>query len=106
MTRINHNLLMEWILFVPICLLALESCKEKQTGSVAKANLPVVTDTAKQKAILEKIISLLPPDRTTMGGVSFLDVTLKDWIKRTGELPPDFDRMPSIPFLPDPLDSG
>ena len=27
-----------------------------------------------------------------------------DWLKETGELPPDFDRMPSVPHLPDPLD--
>lgn len=26
-----------------------------------------------------------------------------DWLKETGELPPDFDRMPSIPHLPDPF---
>jgi hypothetical protein len=27
----------------------------------------------------------------------------EQWLKRTGELPPDFDALPSIPFLPDPL---
>ena len=26
-----------------------------------------------------------------------------DWLRRTGELPPDFDQMPSNPFLPEPL---
>ena len=61
------------------------------------------TDSLKQKEILEKIISLLPPDRKANGRVSFLDETFTDWLKRTGELPPDFDIMPSIPFLPDPL---
>jgi dienelactone hydrolase len=35
--------------------------------------------------------------------VSFYDETFQDWHTRTGELPPDFDQMPSIPFLPDPL---
>jgi cephalosporin-C deacetylase-like acetyl esterase len=35
--------------------------------------------------------------------ISPLDKTWSDWQKRTGELPPDFDAMPSIPFLPDPL---
>ncbi|WP_255501649.1 alpha/beta fold hydrolase [Olivibacter sp. SDN3] len=41
--------------------------------------------------------------------VSVQDSTWDDWLKRTGELPPDFDQMPSIPLLPDPLittDSG
>ncbi len=76
--------------------------KRKQSQSV-QVNIPVVTDSLKQKEILEKIVSLLPPDRATMGRVSFLDSTFPDWLKRTGELPPDFDRMPSIPFLPDPL---
>jgi len=37
------------------------------------------------------------------GRVSALDGNWQDWIKRTGELPPDFDSMPSIPGLPDPL---
>jgi len=91
------------ILFVTVCLAVLASCKEKNARSVAKVELPAVTDTSRQKAVLEKIISLLPPDRTILGRVSFLDETFKDWVTRTGELPPDYDRMPSIPFLPDPL---
>ncbi len=32
-----------------------------------------------------------------------LDKTWSDWQKRTGELPPDFALMPSMPLLPDPL---
>ncbi|MGV8091406.1 MAG: alpha/beta fold hydrolase [Mangrovibacterium sp.] len=60
-------------------------------------------DTLKRKAALEAILKVLPPDRTSNGRVSFLDETFTDWLERTGELPPDFDRMPSIPFLPDPL---
>ena len=31
------------------------------------------------------------------------DSTWMDWLHHSGELPPDFDQMPSIPFLPDPL---
>ena len=61
------------------------------------------SDTTKRKAILDQIVKLLPPDITKSGRVSFLDETFKDWLERTGELPPDFDQMPSIPFLPDPL---
>jgi cephalosporin-C deacetylase-like acetyl esterase len=60
-------------------------------------------DTLKQKAVLEKILELLPPERISSGRVSFLDETIYDWLSRTGELPPDFSTMPSIPFLPDPL---
>jgi dienelactone hydrolase len=56
-----------------------------------------------RKASLDTILRLLPPDRTSNGRVSFLDETFQDWQSRTGELPPDFDQMPSIPFLPDPL---
>ncbi len=32
------------------------------------------------------------------------DSTWLDWQKRTGELPPDFKNMPSVPFLPEPLE--
>ncbi|HEY0667953.1 MAG TPA: alpha/beta hydrolase, partial [Sphingobacteriaceae bacterium] len=31
------------------------------------------------------------------------DSTWTDWLKRSGELPPDFSVMPHIPFLPEPL---
>lgn len=61
------------------------------------------SDSLKRKAELNWIVSVLPPDATHRGRVSYLDETFKDWLNRTGELPPDFDQMPSIPFLPDPL---
>ena len=57
----------------------------------------------KQKADLELVQKVLFPDATERGRVSFLDETFEDWLERTGELPPDFDKMPSIPFLPNPL---
>ena len=60
-------------------------------------------DSLKRRAERDRIVSLLPPDATSRGRVSFLDKTFKDWLDRTGELPPDFEKMPSIPFLPDPL---
>jgi dienelactone hydrolase len=44
--------------------------------------------------------------RNTMsrwGGPTPLDRSWFEWLERTGELPPDFTRMPSLPFLPDPL---
>lgn len=60
-------------------------------------------DTAKRKASLELILHVLPPDCTEDSRVSFLDETFVDWLRRTGELPPDFEQMPSLPFLPNPL---
>jgi dienelactone hydrolase len=35
--------------------------------------------------------------------LSFKDSTWGAWQKRTGELPPDFDALPDIPLLPNPL---
>lgn len=52
---------------------------------------------------LNRILKLLPKDNLRNGRVSYLDETFEDWLKRTGELPPDFSQLPSIPFLPDPL---
>lgn len=60
-------------------------------------------DLKQREADLELILKILPAERITNGRVSFLDKTFDDWLKRTGELPPNFDEMPSIPFLPDPL---
>lgn len=71
-------------------------------GKLLSQNRPD-RDAAKKKADLELLLKVLPPDRTANGRVSFLDETFQDWLNRTGELPPDFDSMPSIPFLPDPL---
>ncbi|MCA1760998.1 MAG: hypothetical protein LC658_14625, partial [Bacteroidales bacterium] len=69
-----------------------------------------VPNKEKQKASLELILKVLPPDQLNensafddRGRLSFLDQTFTDWLERTGELPPDFDRMPSLPFLPNPL---
>src|SRR5690606_40546282 len=35
--------------------------------------------------------------------VSVQDSTWKDWLHRSGELPPDFSKMRSMPMLPKPL---
>ncbi len=61
------------------------------------------SDSLKRIASLSRIMNVLPADKLSNGRVSFLDENFQDWLKRTGELPPDFDTMPSIPFLPDPL---
>lgn len=69
-----------------------------------------ISNEEKQKASLELILKVLPPDQLNensafddRGRLSFLDRTFTDWLERTGELPPDFEKMPSLPFLPDPL---
>jgi len=66
-----------------------------------------------RKEYLEQLLKVLPPDVTVAAGdqlpgtpparVSPEDFTWRDWINRSGELPPDFDSLPSLPFLPDPL---
>lgn len=90
-------------LFCLVLAASTTSCNQKTATPSPKAAEATVADTVKQKALLQKIVSLLPPDRTSNGTVSYRDSTFKDWLKRTGELPPDFEQMPSIPFLPDPL---
>ena len=60
----------------------------------------------RRKAYLEEILPLLRPSRQNAAPVTNQDKTWFDWQQRTGELPPDFENMPSIPFLPDPLILG
>lgn len=52
---------------------------------------------------LELMRVLAPTLKPRSGRMNAIDVTWEDWQKRTGELPPDFARMPSQAFLPDPL---
>ncbi|MBN1348125.1 alpha/beta fold hydrolase [candidate division KSB1 bacterium] len=52
---------------------------------------------------MKRILDFLPPEKPDRGRVSPLDATWKDWLERTGEMPPDFSRMPALPLLPDPL---
>ena len=58
---------------------------------------------SEREKYLQELLGFLPPVRTDRGMVTRFDTTWLQWQKRTGELPPDFDRMPSLPFLPDPL---
>jgi dienelactone hydrolase len=60
-------------------------------------------DKEKREMYLKQLLPLLSSDRTDKGRPSPLDETWLDWQRRTGELPPNFETMPSIPFLPDPL---
>ncbi len=74
------------------------SGEPSRTMSLADDN-----DLQARRDYLEQVKSWLPPDRAGRGQVSPLDKTWTDWLNRTAELPPDFAKMPSIPFLPDPL---
>jgi dienelactone hydrolase len=57
-----------------------------------------------RRRYLEAFLKVFPPTRTpSTGRINAYDKTWEDWVKRTGELPPDFDAMSSIPGLPDPL---
>ncbi|MEX2574147.1 MAG: alpha/beta fold hydrolase [Balneolaceae bacterium] len=55
---------------------------------------------------LDQLLRVVPPDHHTSSEAlppTPVDSTWGAWQERTGELPPDFRRMPSLPFLPDPL---
>ncbi|WP_073095003.1 alpha/beta fold hydrolase [Cyclobacterium lianum] len=74
---------------------------------------PQSADTLKREAFLEQLQQYnrphpRPDQRTrnvfsSFERLSFRDSTWEAWQQRTGELPPDFDTLPSLPFLPDPL---
>ena len=52
----------------------------------------------------EELIKLLRPSRTPADGrINAIDKTWEEWVLRTGAQPPDFDKMPSLAELPDPL---
>lgn len=59
---------------------------------------------ARRKQYLEVLEKILPQTSGELTGrISAQDKTWEDWVRRTGELPPDFQSMPSIAALPDPL---
>lgn len=57
--------------------------------SLAAAPAP---PTQKQQELLDQILRTLPRSEPW-----------EQWLKATGEMPPDFDKLPGTPFLPDPL---
>lgn len=78
------------------------------TGSLA-TSLWAQADLARRKQYLEESLRLnVQQDHRhpISRRVTVQDSTWLDWQRRTGELPPDFSTLPSVPFLPDPLLSG
>ena len=57
----------------------------------------------KRRQFLNQLLQLLPADPANVSPPTPLDATWREWLQRTGELPPDFDQLPSLPFLPDPM---
>ena len=99
----NVALIVSRVLTSALCVTSLQFCNPKAPALTSEFSTPAVADSLKATDALQTIVGFLPPDRTSNGRVSHLDETFGDWLRRTGELPPDFDSMPSIPFLPDPL---
>jgi dienelactone hydrolase len=58
---------------------------------------------ADPKQTLDELLRLLRPSTANRTArINPHDRSWEDWAKRSGELPPDFDLMPSIPGLPEP----
>ena len=61
---------------------------------------------ARRERYLEQLRRLVKPDADeslSLPRLSTVDECWTDWLDRTGELPPDFDRLPATATLPDPL---
>jgi dienelactone hydrolase len=72
--------------------------------SAAALLAPGQDSVARQRQALAELKSLLPPSNPkATARMNAVDRTWNEWVDRTGELPPDFESMPSEPFLPDPL---
>jgi dienelactone hydrolase len=78
---------------------------QSNAGSGLKGKTPdAQSATTSRRQTLDELLRMLQPSRTpATGRINEHDRTWEDWLKRTGELPPDFNAMPSIPDLPDPL---
>ena len=60
----------------------------------------------RREAYLDQLLDLVKPQADNPLSdprISPVDESWSDWLNRTGELPPDFDRLPAIADLPDPL---
>ena len=61
----------------------------------------------RREAYLEELRSLVNPEADEPGSdprVSHRDDSWEGWLDRTGELPPDFERLPATATLPNPLE--
>jgi len=74
------------------------------TGSAAGVKEPDVV-LARRKGYLETLREILPRTTTSelTGRMNGGDKNWEAWLARTGELPPDFESVPSNNYLPDPL---
>ena len=69
-------------------------------------NLQAQNDIARRQKELEDLLKINNPKTNRKGynsAITVKDSSWMDWQRRTGELPPAFDQMKSIPFLPEPL---
>jgi pimeloyl-ACP methyl ester carboxylesterase len=75
-------------------------------GTHPQATLAAGNVMARRRETLEVLLRVLPRRRTEFNGgrINAHDGSWEDWLKRTGELPPDFGAMPSQPFLVDLLE--
>ena len=76
--------------------------KRPNYGSASKGSDAVLE---RRKRYLETLQKILPRTTTNelTGRMNGGDKNWEAWVARTGELPPDFESMPSNNFLPDPL---
>lgn len=77
------------------------SCATARPEPTAADQDPAVI--RRQRALEATLRILRPTSSRITGRINAIDKTWEDWARRTGELPPDFDAMASIPELPDPL---
>lgn len=64
------------------------------------------SEEAARQQYLEQLQKVLSPDQDRISTAlppTPIDSTWTAWVERTGALPPNFGKMPSLPFLPDPL---
>ena len=64
------------------------------------------SDTGKRAEFLDRLIPILYLEADEISADPRISMEYKSWtqwLKQTGELPPDFDRLPAFAGLPDPL---
>ncbi len=72
--------------------------------TMALTSTELAGEDAARRADLDLLLERLLPSRSPVTGrMNPHDTTWEEWAARTGELPPDFEAMPSNPWLPDPL---